>query len=779
MVGSPVLYTKHEVPLQAENSAGNLLIYFANVTKLGTKAFDYLVSRRSHIKGAAETHFSTDATAKFFQGIRKQNMRGVASVPRRGDGADTEKSIKGGVAAFWQRHANVQPVESLPGSEFLFEGDKEFFQDFVAVVKRSSFGLFLVIFGYLNTYEGFSGENLRLLSKWSTLIRVCKLPYILMADFNHTPDEMLESGWISAMGGCIITPTGSSFTCNNSARRMIDFAVISSSLVSRVSSFEVDVAVPWSPHYGIQMALAANAKGVPRHVLTSPTPLRALPVFCQGGGEVPWVECVLEACSLKGASHPREDSPTCHSLGPFHSHLERQAKALAGEFQKWSLPSELQLLYRKGFERAVIRGPDAHKLVGRGNFVNRVKVSPGQESLDTCPYRPHFSIGDSRVQYWSRIRNVCKSLTVREPTVIHKALAAFKSLTSMVGDYMPRDEMIDEVAKWQQRSDDASNMTLELLDVKSWVLEAEQMVKTVTSQRVKDSRQSFASWLKSALLKGSGPAHRHCNVWGQLPMVPQHKVFEGRLVTEPDKVMQIRADEWVSRWRRHAGASDSDISDIVRSTHRAALKHLEEYAGSEETKITIGHLKRGLKRFAKGTAPAANGWSPSDLLDLSDESLEMFAEILQKVLSAVTLPATDLLVLIVFLGKPGGGERPIALLGLVYRVIASIKRPASVHWCDRHAGHWDMAVRKSSALRAALARNFRAEVAHLIGDEAVLALWDIEKFYDSISITDVAEMGMRMNYPPVELALACQAHTAPRMLKAEDVVSCIYTWIGY
>ena len=182
-------------------------------------------------------------------------------------------------------------------------------------------------------------------------------------------------------------------------------------------------------------------------------------------------------------------------------------------------------------------------------------------------------------------------------------------------------------------------------------------------------------------------------------------------------------------------------------------------------------MERGLRRFASGTAAAATGWSPSDVLSMSTQAKQGLLEILKGVTEQVVLPSADLVILVVFLGKPGGGERPIALMGLVYRILASIRRPGSTHWSDGAAGHWDTVVRKSSALRAALKRSFRAEVAWLTGEESTGSLWDIEKLYDSIGICDVAQMGMKMGYPPLELALACQAHTAPRMLKAEDVVS--------
>ena len=46
-------------------------------------------------------------------------------------------------------------------------------------------------------------------------------------------------------------------------------------------------------------------------------------------------------------------------------------------------------------------------------------------------------------------------------------------------------------------------------------------------------------------------------------------------------------------------------------------------------------------------------------------------------------------------------------------LMVMIKLQAS-QWCDERAGHWDSAIAGSSALRAALSRNLRAEVAVLL-----------------------------------------------------------------
>ena len=71
--------------------------------------------------------------------------------------------------------------------------------------------------------------------------------------------------------------------------------------------------------------------------------------------------------------------------------------------------------------------------------------------------------------------------------------------------------------------------------------------------------------------------------------------------------------------------------------------------------------------------------------------------------------------IIVLLGKPTGGERPIALANFVVRLLLRMLRPESQKWCTKRAGHWDHAIAKSSALRSALLQSFMVESAVAMG----------------------------------------------------------------
>ena len=71
---------------------------------------------------------------------------------------------------------------------------------------------------------------------------------------------------------------------------------------------------------------------------------------------------------------------------------------------------------------------------------------------------------------------------------------------------------------------------------------------------------------------------------------------------------------------------------------------------------------------------------------------------------------------------------------MLYRIWTKVRRPYLQEWEARNKGPWDAAVRGSSALRAAIITLFHDEVASYSGEKIAKILWDMEKFYDNISI---------------------------------------------
>ena len=123
------------------------------------------------------------------------------------------------------------------------------------------------------------------------------------------------------------------------------------------------------------------------------------------------------------------------------------------------------------------------------------------------------------------------------------------------------------------------------------------------------------------------------------------------------------------------------------------------------------------------------------------------------------------------MGKSGGGDRPIALTARGYRCWSAARKCHVADWETEWAGHWDKAVRKSDALRAAILRHVKSEIAVKIGASVVRVLWDCEKFYDLIDPKFLAEAAVTLRYPTLIMYMGMLIHLATRVVANASCLS--------
>ena len=165
------------------------------------------------------------------------------------------------------------------------------------------------------------------------------------------------------------------------------------------------------------------------------------------------------------------------------------------------------------------------------------------------------------------------------------------------------------------------------------------------------------------------------------------------------------------------------------------------------------------------TAVGIDQWSPAQLRALSPEAKELLLNILQDIEKTRAWPGYTYYNIIVLMGKPNGGVRPIALMAMIYRLWTKIRRPYIVQWERAHAGPWDAAIKGSSARRAGMLSALNDERAAVLGDYTLSVLFDMEKFYDNIDILKLIDLADEQQYPQLVLQLGLQIHIASRGLR--------------
>ena len=251
-----------------------------------------------------------------------------------------------------------------------------------------------------------------------------------------------------------MTPTNVEFTCKNAAGRTLDFAVVSDGLVRHMKSCQADIAVPWAPHFGLEVVFDAGLEAVTHKAVSSPAPLRSVPVFTHGRQVVSWEHASVLARSLHKPAGQGQGEHRIHldGVGSPHRDIAGPSAALGVQLQEWSRVAELQILLARGFEHRVLTGPDKAKLLGRGHPIRCIRKEVRTLELDSPSYRAHFCIQDARLQHWGRLRNVCVALQFSEgesQPMIRDLEVQLGALVRRLGDFSPEiEDFFVQIAVW-------------------------------------------------------------------------------------------------------------------------------------------------------------------------------------------------------------------------------------------------------------------------------------------------------------------------------------------
>ena len=92
-------------------------------------------------------------------------------------------------------------------------------------------------------------------------------------------------------------------------------------------------------------------------------------------------------------------------------------------------------------------------------------------------------------------------------------------------------------------------------------------------------------------------------------------------------------------------------------------------------------VKEAIKKLKSSTALGTDFWEVRYLKAMDEQALEALADLYNQIESDCTWPDKLLANIIVLMGKPNGGTRPIALMPMLYRVWAKARKPQLDQWC--------------------------------------------------------------------------------------------------
>ena len=187
--------------------------------------------------------------------------------------------------------------------------------------------------------------------------------------------------------------------------------------------------------------------------------------------------------------------------------------------------------------------------------------------------------------------------------------------------------------------------------------------------------------------------------------------------------------------------------------------------------LDLEQVDRIVGRLSGSKAKGADALSPLDIQRLPRAGREQMVAVLNAAERHGCWPLQLLLTVCCTIPKPSGGDRVIGLLPTTAGIWSRARSSLTDRWSDSLGEYWDTAVKKSSALRAAIARAVMDESSVALGFLSASILLDIEKFYDNVSLRLLMEASMAQGFPPAVTLLEVQLFLAPRVLKSRTSCS--------
>ena len=395
---------------------GCLSFYFANYTEWGPKAEEYLdrqTMRDFHLHLGVETHLAGTSLRAARRARKKRGYRTyTCPADETGRGGNS-----GGTWVMVQKHLSSHGA--LPGFQ-LQEGvpHTRGEQWTAAMVRVKGFDL-VFIAAYLESGVGLNETNMRRLGQISEFLKLITVPFIVMADWNMEPSELLSVAWPSFAKGQIVTPKGATFTCSKGKGRLLDYAVVSNPLVPYFS-LELDLESPWKPHIGLKGTVGFEIEAAQSRIMLKPKHMET----CQGP-VWEWNHYLARAEQEVGSVEPTYPVDSV-----------AYTNALSQKYALFSRAAELVLC-----DQASIGRESISRSCGRGN-PTRFRVGPSQP-----PTKPYSYTHDPASNYWAACHNRLSELlrfklhrgVVQGASGHERLVSWFRKMGQHVGEWEQED----------------------------------------------------------------------------------------------------------------------------------------------------------------------------------------------------------------------------------------------------------------------------------------------------------------------------------------------------
>ena len=714
---------------RASRKKKTMAIYTMNTSGrvAALEAMQFLSKKSLSIAAIAiqEHHVLLEGLPDFQHRIEIAGWR-VSATP----GVIKEERPSAGVAVVVPRHVPSGTIQVLPAD---ISPDASPGRLTALWVQAALPGGILVMSAYLWNSEGLTTRNRELITAALASAKSHGGPWILLADFNNTPESMHDGlgAVLAAAGAVIFSPKSPTFYPGPDMQpNLIDFCILDARIAHAgvVKSIKVDEEISIGKHRAVKVEL--SNKGMDQYC-TKLVKVRAFPkhkpIGCARAPVVPVADSrsslddkFAEVLSCAEAEIAR----LCDLVNPDGTVDSRYAGRKHGFKSIKALPLPPRTAGPLG---------EASKTAYKAKWLAERLQELASHSASTRRGDISLAAVRQRLGIQNRLSTLLKDKD---------------EITRLTKLDQRWPEWIFQAAQWEPSDGNAL--------LAEPIAAAKMQALTLAQKHAKDAKGRWIAWVREKVQEGGGSLHAFTRrAYNKAVVV--HEAF-GQLDATPGATLQREQSLWKQVWTKLEGQASAPWKDWKPQPEDA----LEP--------ISPASIRVAAKTFKVHTALGVDQLHPRALLWLSDETLQGLAETLNVIEQSGSWPQAASTSLIHLIPKTVAGTRPIGLLPTVVRIYERIRRPVVARWRESNAKQYNWMTGGRSAVRAVWAQTVQDEAAVAQGKVSVSALLDLEKAFECVRLDRIWGLARKRNFPMIILKAVMEAYCFARRLVYQGAV---------
>ena len=786
--------------------SGHFGVIFANTTYWSSKAADYLQSKGVLSFIAVETHVQGDCLKEALNKLGSTKWRCCYAPPDRTVGQAGAEGSQGGAIAGIRpsvHHLNMpEAMAEQGGIDGVARSIVPHTAGWQVTLQGATPILIMGAYHRGGLQDGLMGDLARVTVNGA-------VPFVYAADWNCSPQEVEESGWPAQLGAEVLCPSNVEATCimgEQDKGTMIDFVLVSRSLrpLLKVTALS---DVPWSPYVGLHLAIQRAAQ---KHVIkTIPLPPRFRGAAAKPSDELSneeWRRCFEKKDDAPQTTEARTEEKTTNSFrripspskskektmnsfrrtpSPSKSTTSREAhRAICETTQKMGIEEESQKL-----ADSLKRWSDASEQWFRQQCPS---TTTGDRGIARCSIpatktvqavearRSPAAAWQTSVATGTAVRLLeClgKAFTRSTSSTLSVSMAATTAIWDLLlGENKVAKHGIETLGLGQTQRLRVHLSKALLGDQKAHDTvkgRIEALLKQWKAKQRSAHKSDWKEWVAQALEAGAGMAHKWTN------KTNQPKTAVPAQPAGPEEKAETAAKEWSATWHAEAEEEHEEAMQAFQQLRQRCTEtgEAEELAKRISPRLAPGNLRKLCKSFKKSTSIGSDAWTFDNVASLPDLALQELGKVFLEIIKTMALPTQLYYIILALLPKKKPGFRTIAIIASTVRILMKVVATEFRTWdratatMTKKQGVEDSAAPGTNAQYAATKRQAFMEAASWNDEPAIVMLWDMSQFYDSVKIPMLIKEAKKWEMPEAPLCVSLLIHLSPRVLRIQGAVS--------